>query len=607
MASEEIERQADEARRSTPKIIEARNDSIYFYDYRTECGCHECGLTWGSRMEELAQAFVLTKLENEFEHRRQRQRLRYMYRLLRCLIQQQRQHTHGATKSRSWTARNYQVANCLYKKVMNYRSAQWLSRKESLILCQWEVLLDKLCRIDYTEQADFEIHKVTPLRRVGVYRYPLCTDSVFNEKAAFDHDISKQMMIDPNIILWKEEPRHLEKFSHLIHSPGKYFFPHEDRSHLLEIGKCTAERDHENVTSADIFMNDPLCGLQAAVCVLSDPKSLAIHGLYDKVPYPGSLFRRCKLPILSTLDEGRCLDKIRRLPYHTENKMKFLTETECGYVALLLMLLYFTLGRWVERYTGRDFSRTMMDHISIPKERRFFYRVYLGIFRWAERIWDDVCPVFLQRLFFVPQWNRRSHTDLLRHISYWRSQKCNERRSTFRAAEGRGRLFSEEIDGSIVSGDESTVQKVLIGTIVTLVSFSASSPHLFLNILTVFSCSISLGISMSLQSVESDRSCASANSSGSIIKHLNLVTVVILGFLIGQLVGSSGGVLFLAEFVVTSVSLVLGGMGTISATAMESWGIFFSLSMIASLGYLFGRSGLTRWKDIAFGDKAPTP
>ena len=793
-----------------------RNDSIYSYDYRTECGCHECGLTWGSRMEELAQAFVLTKLENEFEHRRQRQRLRYMYRLLRCLIQQQRQHTHGATKSRSWTARNYQVANCLYKKVMNYRSAQWLSRKESLILCQWEVLLDKLCRIDYTEQADFEKHKLTPLRRVGVYRYPLCTDSVFNEKAAFDHDISKQMMIDPNIILWKEEPRHLEKFSHLIHSPGKFFFPHEDRSHLLEIGKCTAERGHENVTSADIFMNDPLCGLQAAVCVLSDPKSLAIHGLYDKVPYPGSLFRRCKLPILSTLDEGRCLDKIRRqyqaflpsfisssaqlayyqiqdsldvgsllivnslfttshchlqvtpyslslqnfirnipspgngrfalstskfdedeqhnflvgtefwfldkrhssveelifeegiqmqsssspaepselnrqnsssqdlhpandnvglrdvagfnnamiprgpivvnflwnmsthlglsvennhggasvyvdrriligaqwlsislmitplflisfarynqlipviptsyklegLPYHTENKMKFLTETECGYVALLLMLLYFALGRWVERYTGRDFSRTMMDHISIPKERRFFYRVYLGIFRWAERIWDDVCPVFLQRLFFVPQWNRRSHTDLLRHISYWRSQKCNERRSTFRAAEGRGRLFSEEIDGSIVSGDESTVQKVLIGTIVTLVSFSASSPHLFLNILTVFSCSISLGISMSLQSVESDRSCASANSSGSIIKHLNLVTVVILGFLIGQLVGSSGGVLFLAEFVVTSVSLVLGGMGTISATAMESWGIFFSLSMIASLGYLFGR------------------
>ena len=796
---------------------EQRNDSIVASNYRTESGCHECGLTWGSRMEELAQAFVLTKLENELEHRREQERFRCIYRLLKCLIQQQRQHNHGPTKSRSWTARNYQVANYLYKKVMNYRSAQWLSRKESLVLFQWEILLDKLCRIDYTEQADLEKHKLTSLRHAGVYRYPLCSDSVFNEKAAFDHDISKQIMIDPNTILWKEEPRHLEKFSHLTHNPGKFFLPHEDSSHLLEIDKRTAERYHEDVTSADIFMNNPLCGLQAAVCVLSDPKSLGIHGLYDKVPYPGSLFRRCKLPILSTLNKERCLDIIRRqyqallpsfissspqlayyqiqdsldvesllivnslfaashydlqviqysislrnfiknipspgngrfalstskfdmdehanflvgtefwfldkrhstsveelifeegiqlkspsstaeppelnqqnsspqdlhpvndnvglrdaagfnnaliprgpivlnflwnmsshlgftvendhgtesvyvdrriligaqwlsislmvtplfltsfarynqlipviptsyklegLPYHTENKMKFLTEIECGYVALLLILLYFALGRWVERYTGRDFSRTMMEHISIPKERRFFCRIYLGILRWGERIWDAVCPVFLQRLFFVPQWNRRSYTDLLRHISYWRSQKCYERRSTFRAAEGRGCICFKESDGSIILADESIVQKMLIGIIVTLGSFSASSPHLFLNILTVFSCSISLGISMSLQSVETDRSCVSANSSGSIIKSLNLVTIVILGFLIGQLVGSSGGVLFLAEFVVTSVSLVLGGMGTISATAMESWGIFFPLSMIAFLGFLFGR------------------
>jgi hypothetical protein len=56
-----------------------------------------------------------------------------------------------------------------------------------------------------------------------------------------------------------------------------------------------------------------------------------------------------------------------------------------------------------------------------------------------------------------------------------------------------------------------------------------------------------------------------------------------------QLVGSSGGVIFLAEFVVTSISLILGGAGTISATAMESWGIFFFLSTTAFWGYLFGR------------------
>jgi hypothetical protein len=56
-----------------------------------------------------------------------------------------------------------------------------------------------------------------------------------------------------------------------------------------------------------------------------------------------------------------------------------------------------------------------------------------------------------------------------------------------------------------------------------------------------------------------------------------------------QLVGSSGGVLFLAEFVVTSISLILGGAGTISAIAMESWGIFFCLSTAAFWGYIFGR------------------
>ena len=56
-----------------------------------------------------------------------------------------------------------------------------------------------------------------------------------------------------------------------------------------------------------------------------------------------------------------------------------------------------------------------------------------------------------------------------------------------------------------------------------------------------------------------------------------------------QLVGSSGGVLFLAEFVVTYISLVVGGTGTIFAMAIESGGTFFCLSTTAFWGYLFGR------------------
>lgn len=89
--------------------------------------------------------------------------------------------------------------------------------------------------------------------------------------------------------------------------------------------------------------------------------------------------------------------------------------------------------------------------------------------------------------------------------------------------------------------------------------------------------------------METGRAGVTMAETGSIVESLSLVTILIVGFLIGQLVGSSGGVLFLAEFVVTSISLVLGGAGTISANAMESWGTFFSLGVTAFWGYLFGR------------------
>jgi len=89
--------------------------------------------------------------------------------------------------------------------------------------------------------------------------------------------------------------------------------------------------------------------------------------------------------------------------------------------------------------------------------------------------------------------------------------------------------------------------------------------------------------------METGRAGVAMSETGSIVDPFNLVTILIFGFLIGQLVGSSGGILFLAEFVVTSISLVLGGAGAISANAMESWGTFFSLGVTAFWGYLFGR------------------
>jgi len=132
----------------------------------------------------------------------------------------------------------------------------------------------------------------------------------------------------------------------------------------------------------------------------------------------------------------------------------------------------------------------------------------------------------------------------------------------------------------------------LTGLVVSIGSFSASSPHFFLNLLTVFSCSIALGMSMSLQSMEVGRQTKNSTGAHSTLKPLALNTIVIMSFLVGQLIGSSGGILFLAEFVVTTVSLVLGGAGTISASAMESWFCFFCLSSAAFWGYLFARVAL---------------
>jgi len=204
-----------------------------------------------------------------------------------------------------------------------------------------------------------------------------------------------------------------------------------------------------------------------------------------------------------------------------------------------------------------------------------------------QQMWDAICPLFLQRFVFSPQWNCRDQDSLMRNVAFWRSKDRREYQNTFHATTGRG-LFLDR-NGFVDLGDESLFRKLLLGIAVGLTSFSASSPHFFLNALTVFSCSMSLGLSVSLTSMDTCRSGVTTTTFFSAIKAQNLVTTVFAGQLIGQLVGSSGGVLFLAEFIVTSISLVLGGAGTISATAMESWFTFFCLSVTSFWAYLFGR------------------
>ena len=783
------------------RLEEQRNKSVFATKYRTESACDECGLTWGPRMEELGQAFVMAKLEMESIFQRQRKHILGVHRLLVPLVQQHRnfQLSLDSMKTKSCVVRNQEIIKHLRKKVMNYRGAPWLSRKESRVLLQWEILLDLLPRKTRIHEHNNETRNPSSVLCGGVYRYPTCTDSVFNVDSSFDRNMS-DLLVPSDMIIWKDEPNHLQEFSHLACGPGKFFFPHEGRNQkIVRLPKTGGVDD----IMTDTFMDDQICALKAAISVLTDSKSLLIHGLFDEILYPGSISRCPKLPILLKLNEDRCLKKIRKqyqtsfdpfiasqaqlayyelqesldiqallimnsfysqaashsislrhffknipangsgrfainttecevhsnenfwfleemfrgrvseysfedklhavhrsnsnkhevdvhapsrqifspedvfsvrqvaaennhglargprilnalwffssqlgwivgnnrstdsvyverriliaaqclsltlmllpilstlfaryfqlipaiptlyhldgLPYETENKMRFLTEAECGCAGFLLILLYCILYRWIERHTNRHFFRAMVEHISANEKSPLFHRLQLGILEWVERLWDSLTPLALQRMIFLPRWNRRSNTELLEHVAYWRSQKCKERQSTIRAVAGRDGISAEQRDKSITLKDNSRVKKILAFVIMILSGFSASSPYFFLNLLAVSSCSMSLGISTSLQSMEIGQSSFTIISTRSVIESLGLVSTVNLGLLIGQLIGGSGGVLFLVEFAVTATSLVLGGMGTISASGIKSWGTFFCLSLISFWGYLFGR------------------
>lgn len=290
------------------------------------------------------------------------------------------------------------------------------------------------------------------------------------------------------------------------------------------------------------------------------------------------------------------------LPFHLETEMRYLTAREAGSVSILVLLLWLKMGRYAERRICRSLERSMRDHLSPPVssssvgKQGIISKIIASCVLAFQRVWDLSCPLFLQRRVFTPRWNRRSDTDVMKHFASWRSRDLREHRSVFQAKGGRGvpsyGACKENGGLPVGLGEESSAYKFVTGLLVSLGSFLASSPHFLLNVMTVFSCSLALGMSVSLQSVEMGRGTTNSSNPKSLIEHFSLNTVILFFVLVGQLVGSSGGLLFLAEFVVTTVSLALGGAGTISASAMESWGCFFCLSSTAFWGYLFARVGI---------------
>mmetsp|Transcript_11401 Transcript_11401/g.27503 ORF Transcript_11401/g.27503 Transcript_11401/m.27503 type:complete len:260 (+) Transcript_11401:3023-3802(+) len=165
-------------------------------------------------------------------------------------------------------------------------------------------------------------------------------------------------------------------------------------------------------------------------------------------------------------------------------------------------------------------------------------------------------------------------------------------RPTFDARKGHSPILLTCGDPKIDIGQESNGRKAFVGILIAFATFWISSPHIGLNAMSIFTNGMSFGVSISLQSMEVGRDELSYRKTGSFLKTVNMATVVQLSCLVGQMVGSSGGILFLAEFIVTSVSMLLGGAGTMSVDTMQSWFTFVFYSTFAAFGHAIGRAAI---------------
>jgi hypothetical protein len=685
----------------------------------TEGPCEGCGAFWGPYDEELMYEFFSALLMASWHITQRETMIRNVSRCIDILPLVFRWNDEVTSK----------LLYAIHSIIQVLKASRLMPRDTVEAILRHEIKVDGLCQhIQPGGEAWI------PWRYSGVYKHIRSTDSIFGGE-----------ILNSN---GKDEPDYLDAFRHLTHCLGSLCLGRQvDQNHIYSVIKPTSRRfvQKQGNPASDIFMDDPISALEAGICMLYDPRSLLLHGVYDRIRYPGSVVRRPRMdaphflgedhlavinvvrqamydlpkyihdipppgvgrfvvstfrvdesnstssdivelelsdhnseaghnvnqeetleaqnaplgrqpmpalrrgprfiqllwtlgaslglvlidsstiptvfvdrtiliathwinlslmiaPLIVTL-VGRCGEwipsqpadyQLDGLPFRLNDKMRYMTENECGLSSILVFGIWMGLGRWSERHTCRDFFRSMLEHLT-PRQsnRHTFIRQIEFIKIWLLRCWDGCCPLFLQNRIFSPEWNLRTKSDFISHLAFWRAKQLSTHRSHVRLEAGHPeRFFGDSRDDSIDFGQISFGNKIFFGIIVVLASFCSSTPHFWLNMATVFSCSISLGISVSVQSLEKGRPQIPMSSTKSFLRELNLLTVFSFALLVGHLVGSSGGTMFLAEFIVTSISLLLGGAGTVSASAMESWLTFFILACTAFWGYLFGRVGL---------------
>lgn len=293
---------------------------------------------------------------------------------------------------------------------------------------------------------------------------------------------------------------------------------------------------------------------------------------------------------------------------YTRTSQRFLSPDECGVAALIVVIFYFCIGRLSERHISRSYERELVESTTAASKQRKLPVRRLVVF--FDRLWDASVPYFIQRRTYISVRNSISYENMMKQVVHQRSMNLSEQR-----------IFDAKRIGvrNQVASETLAAGSYLIGFCCFVLSFMACSPHFSVNSLTTFFCSVAYvslslvccmpacsifclfvplkttfslqGMSLTIESMEIIRRTTSSGVL-SLAKPRRLNTLVIGFILIGQLVGSSGGILFLAEFIVTTISLLLGGAATVTTRAIESWITFLCLSSTSLWGFLSARLGL---------------
>jgi hypothetical protein len=272
--------------------------------YRTEPPCEQCGQRWGLRLEELGHAYVVGRMECLAHGARRNATIRN---ITLCVQQVQEMMIGNDVPTTDETMKRIvQLLYVIHAVLQQFKNYPLITFQQLNFLLRLECTVDELCvRINTEFRHNQEASIGTrgegwiPWRHSGVYPYLTCTDSIFHPSRSL-----------PTLSGWKEEPNYLDAFRHLAHSPGRYCLgPREDPNHLGETLISEKSRFYRKQSGCvtDLFMDDPVCAMECAVCMLHDPRSLLVHGIYDRI-FVGNVARRPKLPldVLSFLDYVDC-------------------------------------------------------------------------------------------------------------------------------------------------------------------------------------------------------------------------------------------------------------------------------------------------------------